>query len=146
MFSKSCEYAIRAVIYISSESKAGRKLSIQEIHEAIEAPEHFTAKILQILSRNRILSSQKGVHGGFYLDKIQGELKLIDIVEAIDGKTLFTGCGLGLKQCSETEPCPIHDKFKAIRNNLRKMLEETTIEELGKKLKNGKSVLKTLQV
>ncbi len=145
MFSKSCEYAIRAVIYISSESKTGRKLSIQEIHEAIEAPEHFTAKILQILSRNRILSSQKGVHGGFYLDKIQGELKLIDIVEAIDGKTLFTGCGLGLKQCSETEPCPIHDKFKAIRNNLKKMLEETTIEELGKKLKNGKSVLKTLQ-
>jgi DNA-binding IscR family transcriptional regulator len=66
-------------------------------------------------------------------------------VEAIDGKVLFTGCGLGLKQCSEKEPCPIHDKFKSIRNNLKKMLEETSIDELGKKLKSGKTVLKSLQ-
>jgi Rrf2 family protein len=145
MFSKACEYGIRAVIYISSENKAGRKVSIQEICEAIEAPNHFTAKILQILSRNRIVNSQKGVHGGFYLDKFQSDLKLISIVEAIDGKALFTGCGLGLKQCSEKEPCPIHDKFKSIRNALKNMLEQTTIEELGKKLKTGKSVLKTLE-
>jgi Rrf2 family iron-sulfur cluster assembly transcriptional regulator len=145
MFSKACEYGIRAVIYISSENKAGRKVSIHEICEAVEAPSHFTAKILQVLSRNRIVSSQKGVHGGFYLDRLQGDLKLIDVVTAIDGKALFTGCGLGLKQCSEAEPCPIHDKFKAIRNNLKKMLEETTIEELGKKLKKGTSVLKTLE-
>src|SRR5690606_30893723 len=102
-----------------------------------------TAKILQTLSRNRIISSQKGVHGGFYLEKYQTDMKLIDIVEAIDGKTLFTGCGLGLKQCSEAEPCPIHDKFKVIRNSLKKMLEQTTKEELGKKLKTGTSVLKT---
>lgn len=142
MFSKSCEYAIRAIIFIAAESKQGKKVSIQEIYEAIEAPEHFTAKILQILSRNRILNSQKGVHGGFYLDKIQGELKLIQVVEAIDGKALFTGCGLGLKQCSEKEPCPIHDQFKTIRNDLKKMLEETTIEDLGKKLRSGKTVLK----
>jgi DNA-binding IscR family transcriptional regulator len=66
-------------------------------------------------------------------------------VEAIDGRALFTGCGLGLKQCSEKEPCPIHDKFKSIRNALKNMLEQTTIEELGKKLKTGKSVLKTLE-
>lgn len=145
MFSKACEYAIRAVIYISAENKEGRKVSIHEICEAVEAPSHFTAKILQVLSRNRIVSSQKGVHGGFYLDKIQGDIQLIDIVTAIDGKTLFTGCGLGLKQCSETEPCPIHDKFKAVRGALKKMLEETTIDELGKKLKKGKSVLKTLE-
>ena len=146
MFSKSCEYAIRAIIYIASENEKDKKVGISEICENIEAPEHFTAKILQVLSRNRIVNSQKGVHGGFYLDDFQKDLKLIDVVTAIDGKALFTGCGLGLKQCSETNPCPLHNKFKAIRNDIKKMLEDTSIEELGKNLKKGKSVLKTLKV
>jgi Rrf2 family protein len=145
MFSKSCEYAIRAIIYIASENEKDKKVGISEICENIEAPEHFTAKILQVLSRNRIVNSQKGVHGGFYLDDFQKDLKLIDVVTAIDGKALFTGCGLGLKQCSETNPCPLHNKFKAIRNDIKKMLEDTSIEELGKNLKKGKSVLKTLK-
>ncbi|MBN9482825.1 MAG: transcriptional regulator [Bacteroidetes bacterium 43-93] len=146
MFSKSCEYGIRAVIYIVSASKNGERVGIGEICQNIDAPEHFTAKILQILTRNRIVSSQKGVHGGFYLDDYQKGLALIEVVTAIDGKTLFTGCGLGLKQCSETNPCPIHSKFKSIRNDIKKMLEQTTIEELGNSIKKGKSVLKTLKI
>lgn len=146
MFSKSCEYGIRAVIYIVSASKNGERVGISEICQNIDAPEHFTAKILQILTRNRIVSSQKGVHGGFYLDDYQKGLALIEVVTAIDGKTLFTGCGLGLKQCSETNPCPIHSKFKSIRNDIKKMLEQTTIEELGNSIKKGKSVLKTLKI
>src|SRR4051812_7274604 len=122
MFSKSCEYAVRAAIYISAESSKDNKVGISEICEHIEAPRHFTAKILQILTRNKIVSSQKGVNGGFYVDKMQGEKRIIEIVEAIDGNTLFTGCGLGLKECSETEPCPLHDRFKSIRAGIRKML------------------------
>ena len=145
MFSKSCEYGIRALIYIASDNNGGRKVGINEICENIEAPEHFTAKILQILGRNRIVNSQKGVHGGFYLDNYQKDIKLIDVVSAIDGKTLFTGCGLGLKECSEINPCPLHNKFKSIRNNILKMLEETSIAELGKDLKKGKVVLKTIK-
>lgn len=146
MFSKSCEYGIRAIIYIAAENEKGKKVGIAEICENIEAPAHFTAKILQILSRNRIVNSQKGVNGGVYLDEYQRDLKLIEIVTAIDGKAIFTGCGLGLKQCSESNPCPLHNKFKAIRNDLKKMLESTTIDELGKNLKKGKSVLKTIKV
>ncbi len=143
MFSKSCEYAIRAAIYVSAESTVENKVGIEEICNHIEAPRHFTAKILQILTRNRIISSQKGVNGGFYLDKKQREKNLIEIVYATDGDLLFNGCGLGLKECSETEPCPLHDKFKSIRTNLKKMMEESTIESMSKKLKKGNGFLRT---
>lgn len=146
MFSKSCEYGIRAIIYIASENEKGEKVGICEICKNIEAPEHFTAKILQILSRNKIVSSQKGVHGGFFIDDFQKDIRLIDVVTAIDGKALFTGCGLGLKQCSEANPCPLHNKFKAIRNDIKRMLEETSIDELARNLKKGKAVLKTIRV
>ncbi|WP_276134281.1 RrF2 family transcriptional regulator [Polluticoccus soli] len=141
MFSKACEYAIRAVVYIAAETDETRKVGILEICDHIEAPQHFTAKILQTLSRKHIVNSQKGVNGGFFLDKQQKKKSLKDIVEAVDGDQVFVGCGLGLKQCSETKPCPIHNQFKDIRNRLTKMMENTTVETLANRLLNGESVL-----
>lgn len=141
MFSKSCEYGIKAAIYIASEANGNRKIGIAEICKQIEAPLHFTAKILQILSRRHIISSQKGINGGFYLDDHQKKRAVKEIVEAIDGSHLFTGCGLGLKQCSETQPCPIHNQFKEIRDKLNIMMESTDIGTLASQLKNGEIVL-----
>lgn len=143
MFSKTCEYGIRAVIYISATGSPEKKAGITEISKNIEAPSSFTAKILQTLVHNGIVSSQKGVNGGFYMNKEQKQTQLIDVVRAIDGDTLFSGCGLGLKICSEDEPCPLHDKFKAIRNNLKKMMEQTSIDDMAKMLNKGRKFLRT---
>lgn len=146
MFSKTCEYAIRATIYIASEYKNEDKIGIQDICKNIEAPQHFTAKILQVLSRHDIVSSKKGVHGGFFISEGQQDTKLIDIVYAIDGDHVFTGCALGLKQCSESKPCPMHHKFKPVRESLKKVLQDTTVRELAGNIKKGKFVLKALGV
>jgi Rrf2 family iron-sulfur cluster assembly transcriptional regulator len=142
MFSKTCEYGIRAVIYISSKGSQDSKIGIPDICRNIEAPVQFTAKILQTLVHSNIVTSQKGVNGGFYLNGQQKQKQLIEVVRAIDGDKLFSGCGLGLKSCSEKEPCPLHDKFKAIRSSLKRMMEQTTIDEMSKMLKNGRSFLR----
>jgi Rrf2 family transcriptional regulator, iron-sulfur cluster assembly transcription factor len=60
MFSKACEYGIRAVIYIWAQTKEGKKLGVKDICKEIDAPEYFTAKILQSLARQSIISSSKG--------------------------------------------------------------------------------------
>lgn len=144
MFSKTCEYAIRATIYIASEYKNEEKIGILDICENIEAPQHFIAKILQVLSRHDIVSSKKGVHGGFYISDDQLNKRLIEVVYAIDGDHVFNSCALGLKRCSESRPCPIHHKFKPVRESLKKVLEVTTIRELANNIKKGKYVLNTL--
>ena len=69
MFSKACEYAIRAMLFIAQKSEAGYNIGIKEISKGIDAPEHFLAKILQELSRKGIVQSIKGPNGGFYLDE-----------------------------------------------------------------------------
>lgn len=144
MFSKTCEYGIRAVIYVSASGNQDNKISIPEISSNIEAPVHFTAKILQTLVHNDILSSKKGVNGGFYLNVTQKQRQLIEVVRAIDGDVLFSGCGLGLKSCSEQEQCPLHDKFTAIRTSLKNMMEQTTIDEMAKTLNNGRKFLRQM--
>lgn len=142
MFSKACEYGIRAVIYIVAKSKIDHRVGIRDICKEIEAPEHFTAKILQNLSRIGLVSSVKGPHGGFYIEEDAEDIRLIDIVSAIDGNRLFTGCGLGFKECSEARPCPIHDDFKKLRDDLTAMLERTTVQAVTEDLEKGLVFLK----
>ncbi|SDZ97228.1 transcriptional regulator, BadM/Rrf2 family [Flavobacterium gillisiae] len=143
MFSKTCEYGIRATIFIASQSYQDNRVGLKDIAQKIDSPEAFTAKILQILSKNNIIHSIKGVGGGFEIPKnTMSQIKLIQIVSAIDGDRVFTGCGLGLNHCSEDHPCPVHDKFKEIRNGLATMLENTNLEELALGIKSGDTFLR----
>ncbi len=143
MFSKACEYGIRATIYIAEQSIQNRKVSLKDVAKAIESPEAYTSKILQQLSRSNIINSDKGPTGGFSMGKqALDKVKLSTIVSAIDGDSIYKVCGLGLKQCNEKMPCPIHDQFKAIRNELKKMLETTTVKSLSVGFSNGVSFLK----
>ncbi len=143
MFSKACEYGIRATVYIAVQSLEERRVNLKEIAKAIESPEAFTAKILQQLVKSNIIDSTKGPSGGFEINKTQfKQINLSQIVSAIDGDSIYKGCGLGLKECDENKPCPVHDKFKNIRDELRLMLETTSIEELSLGMKEGLTFLK----
>ncbi len=141
MFSKSCEYAIKAVIHICIETKNGSKLGISNIAEAIDSPEPFTAKILQTLSRHRIISSTKGPGGGFFIDKNAPPIRVMTIIDLIDGHQALERCGLGLKQCSEDHPCPIHKEFKSYSSRLKHLLENKTIQDFAKDIVKGQAFL-----
>lgn len=134
MFSKTCEYAIRALIFIAQKSKDGSRVGIKDISSGIDSPEYFIAKILQELSRKGFVQSAKGPNGGFYMDENNLKLSVADIVREMDGDKLFTGCGLGLKECSEDHPCPIHNDFKHIRQGIKDMLDNSKIEMFVEKL------------
>ncbi len=145
MFSKSCNYAIKAAIFIAKHSLEEKKVGFVDIAKEIDSPQAFTAKILQILVKSGIIDSVKGVNGGFYIPKKNiATTYLVEIVDAIDGDAVFHGCGLGLSHCSETHPCPVHDKFKSIRDELAHMLETTNLEELALGIKSGETFLKSL--
>lgn len=142
MFSKACEYGIRGMLYIARKSREGARVGIKEISKAIDSPEPFMAKILQDLSRKGLVLSIKGPNGGFFMEVRHLRNSLADIVTAIDGDQLFTGCGLGLRACNEKKPCPIHFEFKEIRSGLKSMLESTALEEFTESLDKGLFYLK----
>lgn len=143
MFSKACEYGIKAAIFIATKSYEGQRVSPKEIASEINSPQAFTAKILQALVRNNVINSIKGAYGGFEIEKHRiAQVKLAEIVNAIDGDSIYSGCGLGLEKCDENHPCPVHDKFKGVREELKMMLENTTLEELALNIKSGASFLR----
>ena len=142
MLSLSCKYALRAAVYLMSRSSQGGRTGIREIAEEIEANEHTAAKILQLLSRASIIRSAKGPGGGFYMTPEQEPVYLIDIVNVIDGDHFFFDCGLGLKKCSETRPCPIHHSYKASREKLYDEFCSITVQELAVNISRGKAFLR----
>ena len=144
MISKACKYGIRATVFVASQAGRNKKLNVKEIAREVDAPEAFTAKILQTLNKHQVLTSLKGPYGGFYLDAWQLEQPVISIVNAIDGMSVFRSCGLGLQHCSELHPCPMHDKFKIARETLRHVFQDTTIGQLATQLQQGNSFLNNL--
>ncbi|CAM1354592.1 RrF2 family transcriptional regulator [Tenacibaculum halocynthiae] len=128
MFSKSCEYGLRAIIFIAQQSAQDIKVSLSTISSAIDSPQAFTAKVLQQLTRNDIVKSIKGPYGGFVIEDFKmNTIKLSDVVKILDGDSIFTSCGLGLKECNDKSPCPLHFQFIEVRNKLKSMLNNTTL-------------------
>ena len=142
MFSKACEYGIKAIFYIATQSLDGKRVKIGDVVENSGSPAAFTGKVLGTLTKHNIVHSLTGPNGGFYIDPAQMKrIKASDIVFAIDGDSIYNGCGLGLAECDSTDPCPIHDRFVKVRNELKKILETTTVYDLAIGLKSGKTTL-----
>ncbi|MEO8710757.1 MAG: Rrf2 family transcriptional regulator [Parafilimonas sp.] len=141
MLSLTCKTAIKAVIYLASRFESGEKAGIKEIAEYIDASEHTVGKMLQTLVKENVINSSKGPTGGFYLNAKQKNQPILNVIVAIDGKDVFTQCGLGLSKCSATRPCPIHDDYKAVRELFENVCMHKKISDLCDPVNNGLAYL-----
>jgi|SRR5690554_318066 len=144
MLSKSCKYGFRATILLASKMEEGVKLSVKEIADEIDAPQAFTGKVLQILKKHNIINSLKGPYGGFYCDKRHLKIPIIEIVNAIDGLSIFKECILGLHNCSDEHPCPMHNQHMHTKERLINSFERTTIAQLAQGLNEGNSFITSI--
>jgi Rrf2 family protein len=138
MLSNTSKYAIRAVIYLSLNTGDGTRIGIKQISKELNIPTPFLGKILQTLAKHKILASTKGPHGGFGLGKKADEIKLIDIVDIIDGQDIFKKCLIRLENCNETDLCSMHSKYSEIRSRLLNLFQNQNISELINEIKEGK--------
>lgn len=132
MFTKSCQYAIRAVLYLTEPKNQEKKIGVKEIAETLQVPQQFLAKILQQLAKHNLISSLKGPNGGFFISDANASVTLLDIVECIDGKGALTSCILGMPSCSSEHPCQLHHHFYGSREGLRATLSSCAIGALTK--------------
>ena len=129
IFSKKCEYGLQAILYIATHP-IGTTVPAENISQALKIPREFVSKILQDLKTSGLVCSVKGKSGGFSLGKDPSEIKLIDIVEAIDGLEMFNSCVLGFPECAPDSPCPVHDKWGILRDQAYQMLKAETLDQL----------------
>ena len=137
MLSNTCKYAVRAVIYISVYASDKKKVGIKEISSKLDIPSPFLGKILQTLSKNKILNSTKGPNGGFTLSKSAEEIPLMDIIKIIDGTDIFTTCLIRSSECSDENPCGLHENITAVRQQLKNTFVNQTVNDLASEFKRN---------
>jgi len=133
IYSTTCSYAIRAMCRLAVIRPEGY-VRIQEVCQGSDLPAYFIAKIFRDLVRAGLLTSAKGRGGGFALAKPMQQIKLYDIVEAIDGVKHYHQCVVGLSECNDKQPCPQHEAFKPIRQRILGYLNNTTLSEMSEAL------------
>ena len=125
---------IRAALLVSLKSGKDKEsfIPIRQLAEELNVSFHFLTKILQVLTQAKIMESYKGPNGGVRMANPSHEIYLIDIVEAIDGKEVFSSCLLGLPGCGDEDPCPLHDRWKKSKGQLQSIFEEISVAKLAK--------------
>ena len=141
MLTEACKNAIRAVVFLATQHDPTSRHTVREVAAAIKGPESFVAKVLQDLSRAKLISAAKGPNGGMYITEQQARHSILDIVKTIDGLEAFKQCGLGLPKCNAKKPCPVHDDYAKLRDNLLATYQHTTISDLARNVENGSTVL-----
>ncbi|HRK74566.1 MAG TPA: Rrf2 family transcriptional regulator [Rhodothermales bacterium] len=129
MFSNSCIYALRAVLYLAEQASAQNRLGVKSMAATLEIPEPYLAKVLQILARFGVVTSVKGPGGGFYLTEEQLAMPILRVVEVTDGLGELMRCVMGFTSCSTDNPCFLHNSFSTARHKVMHQLSHHSIRE-----------------
>lgn len=140
LYSRPCEYAIRTMAYLARVG-LDKRVQSQEIATAEGIPTPFLAKVLQQLAHSNLINSFKGPGGGFSLNRVPGEISLYDIFRVVDGVEDLDRCAVGLAECHDSAPCPLHDTWKSVRVHLIQYLKKTTLEEMASAVERKKELL-----
>jgi Rrf2 family protein len=143
MVTRNTEYAFRALVYIQLKNFENIRPGVSEISREIDAPEAYLAKIMQTLSRHRIVDSRKGRGGGFYFPEGGSEISLYDVILIMEGDACFKKCAFGFKNCSDFNPCPLHDRFAKVREDFLEITRSETIRSVTQKILDGKATLRS---
>lgn len=132
MLTKGCEYAIRAAVLLTHKMSDGRQyVPVREIADELDISFHFLTKLLQILTEAGIMASFRGPNGGVALTRKPSQIRVREIIVAIDGENIFKSCVLGLPQCSDDSPCPLHREWAQRREQIDRMFERATLAKLA---------------
>ena len=128
MFSQTAEYALRAVVWLADNSDGG-PVGHGRIAEETRVPPTYLAKVLQSLAKAKIVTSRRGVRGGFVLSKEPAKLTVLEVVNAVDPIRRITGCPLKLKM-HRKRLCSMHSKLDSAIQQVEQMLGSSTISDI----------------
>jgi len=128
---RKADYAIRCVLHLSGQPDA--VTSVEEISRDMFVPKTFLAKILQRLMKAGIVTSTRGVRGGFQLAKRPKDINLLDVIEAIQGPSAPNLCAIDKRMCQLSSRCTVHPVWMKIRGMVEKELRKTNFAVLSKK-------------
>ena len=137
ILSRTSQYAIQALIHLAMQPP-GQPVLARNVASQLSVPPAYLAKILQTLTRGGLVRSFRGRSGGFCLKEGAGDTTILAIMSMIEGPGLTESCLLGLKACEDSNPCPMHRRWKPLKERLLHLLQDQTLDVLAMAVRGGK--------
>ena len=140
--SREADYAVRVMVHMASD--VGERFQSKTLAKDENIPESFLFKILQTLIRHGVVRSYRGVGGGYQLAIEPARLSFYRLLEMVEGPLTLNLCVVSGTGCEFTEQCGVHDVWAVAQDQLRKTLEEVSIEELARNAQQKKNGLASI--
>ena len=133
---RASDYALRGMAYLAKQPK-GKLSMASEIASAENMPEYFFSKIFQNLAKSGLVNSFRGSNGGFILARSPEDIKVLEVIEAIDGPIAASKCALDPNLCERSSTCSFHPYWKETQEAILSVLTKYTLADA---VKSGKAV------
>jgi len=135
ILSSACQDVIRALVFLSKQKEL---IQVKKISDELNIPYHFLSKNIQIVTRVGLVESKRGMEGGVKLAKHPSQIKIIDIIKAIDGDKYFDMCILGIGLCESENPCALHEEWAKRKDELIEIFEAISLADILKDIDTHK--------
>ena len=140
MFSDSIKHSVQAMIYLANHDN--ERVRVGQIATDYDIPKFYLAKLVQTLAKHHLIKTTRGRNGGIKLNKPAKDIRIIDIIHAINSPPPNEDmCIYGLDICTDLAPCPFHDVWKKMRENITDNLHHQNLENLARELDRKHKIL-----
>lgn len=124
------DYAV--VVMSQMAVRNGAVCKAPDIARDTAVPLPTVAKILNALMKAELVTSQRGMAGGYSLTKAPTEISVADIVEALEGPIALTACVTGATEACDVESlCPMRGRWNKVNGAIRRALEGVSLAEIS---------------
>lgn len=125
---QTVEYAFRAMACLALAGDEPRR--VEDLAARTEVPRPYLSRVMRQLVVAGLVSSQRGLHGGYRLRRAPDEIRYSDILDAMHFSSGQGHCAFGLPQCNEDKPCPLHDSWREMQGAFRGWAREHTLADV----------------
>jgi len=125
---KTSEYAIRVLVFLAGHAQ--RRFSVRELHQVLDIPYKYLSRLMHQLSEAGFLDVAQGKKGGYRICGQKADIYLYQIVDAVEGLENYDRCILGFKECSDENPCSMHQYWVEERERIKHLLHSLSLADL----------------
>lgn len=127
--SKLTDYAV--VILGEMARGEGKQQTASGLSAKTGLPEPTVAKVLKLLARGGLISSSRGVNGGYTLTRAPADITMASVITALEGPVVLTSCVDGADECCSHSPnCSMKGKWNPVNLAMQKALEDVSLAQM----------------
>lgn len=128
--SRMTDYAVVLLVRMAQGGRA--VMTAPGLAAATKLPEPSVGKILKQLAQARLVSAQRGAAGGYVLARPASDIRVSEVVAALEGEIALTACVDGAEGlCKVEATCPVRGRWDPVNRAVRAALDEVSLADMA---------------